>query len=254
VTRKRAAAVLLVAALLLSPRAARADDYGGSRDEWMALFYMLAAAGVLALADTGLATADAVMAANHDVPGGGYNIFEGVFGGAQAALGAAVVPAFGKDDGDGAFATLAVTSLPFAVSMHGLWAGTSGYDGFPYQATPVAALDASILAWDVVQIARGKRQDTFYGLMEILGGLPQAVFGATVAAAGRKQDLAPALGFAALPSLMLVHGLYVCLRPDPKPTDAGLRRRGPRVAHGAFTVAPAMVAPGAGGLTVLGAF
>jgi hypothetical protein len=241
---RRGLVIGAVGIALMVPRTARAQE--GTGGAYEGIFILLAAGAVLALADTALLTVDMGLAANHDTGSTGYAVFEGAFGGLQSVVGG--IFAVGGT-GDESYTALAITSLPASVSMHGLWAGATGYDGFPFEVLPVAAIDTVVLSRDVVQMARGTPMDGFHGWMELIAAAPQSGFGLVEAASGRKQDVAPTLAFTALPALMLAHGIYAIVhkRHDEDASRAPTGRV-------AWTLAPLSPAPGAAGLGVIGAF
>jgi hypothetical protein len=246
----RGAALVLFGALVLAPRDAGAVE----AQDWGVIGLAVFGGGALLASDTVILSVDAYFAGRRQVPDTGYAVFEGAFGGLQVGLGAYAAWLLRHDRGDDAAGVLALTSLPLAVSMHGLWTGTTAYDGFPWAALPVAALDATILGWDVAQMAGAHRQETFLAWAELFGAMPKLVFTGVAAGAGRKEDVATTLAFGGLPALLVAHAIYTLADQSLKSGDIGAAGADRGLAT--WTVVPTVSGAGraGGGLSVVGAF
>jgi hypothetical protein len=162
-------------------------------------------------------------AGSHRVPSNARATFETGWGSVQAGIfGAIGVGLIANDDVETAFGLFALSAWPLGLGMHGAW-GTRGdpYSGFPMQVLPVAAVDLAVAGYDVVRLAQRDKPATGYGVIEVLGALPQMGLGIAAAAGGRREDLAPTLALTALPTLLFAHGVYVmAAKPYEEPSHA----------------------------------
>jgi hypothetical protein len=244
------AAPLAAASVFLFASAdAHADYYGPSLSEVVGLIGVAAVGAGIGVTDVYFAGYDASRAGRHALSGEGYARFEEIFGGVQT-LGLGAATALSATRNDTPIGLLALSSLPLALTMHGVWIGTTKYDGFPYAMLPVAALDGALLAWDGVYIANARREDAWIGAAELFGAAPQLAFGIAQAVGGRRRDVGATMAFSALPALLVAHGFWALFgQSDSWSANAAVDRTD-RVA---WNVTP-LAAGGARGVAISGAF
>ncbi len=248
---RRAVVVLVLVAVLVTPRTARAGGLDDLGDVFKVLIYgVFVTIGV----DAYEAGVDVSGAARHVAPSGPRAGFELVWGGWQTVfiVGVGTVGLARGDTNTGG-GLLAFSTFPLALAMHGAWGVRSdAYAGFPLAVLPVAALDGVVLGIDAIRLA-GCDDGDAVGLEvgEALGALPQLVFGIAQAAGGRRTDVGPTLALSALPLAMLVHSSYLTFASATRSATPEAKRS----ARASWSLAPLPVdGPGAFALGIAGRF
>ena len=202
---KRILTVAAFLAFLVVPRCARADD------DLFPTIARLLATTLTVPGELIFATIDSVSAAQHRPIG--VDIASVETGFAAISLGIDSVPiVILPNDVTVLTWTITAASMSTALFAHGVWAlrdDPYGVSPWPF-VIPVAALDASVLAFDALFFSGPPRR--FDGALEVIGGLSQVAFGAAQAAGGRPEDVAPTFALLAVPSAMVLHGFYELFR------------------------------------------
>jgi hypothetical protein len=225
-TLSRALVVTVVFACvwLLASRDARACGHGNSygMDGLAALAIVGGAAAVtVGVTNTTFTFYDAMHATPDNAPSTKWSSVERYVATPQVVIGALVGIGVMKDDPKALPTVVAWSAWPAALMVHGFYAHQAQPYGEGWK-TPVIVMgvvDGGLAVYDVGLMVTGERPSTVHSIGELVGALPQTLFGLAYVAQSSGTDVRTGLLLTALPAALTTHAIVELLLPDVPPPE-----------------------------------
>ena len=178
-------------------------------------------AGIV-VADTTYTVYDCAHASRRDPPSTGWANGERWIATPQVLIGVMIGSGVVKESAE-SFATAAAwTAWPAALMAHGFYTHeASPYgDGWKTPVVTLGVVDAGLGVFDVGMMLSGKRPRDEYVIGELVGAVPQTIFGLAYAAKSDAPDARTGLLLTALPAALALHAIIELELPkavDPAP-------------------------------------